>query len=130
LKDRKWLDGAEREKNIDHIIEILEKWTRNHRVNELVEPGQLMHFPWANVASIPEIVNDPQLKARGFLVEAMDTASGKPYKYPGAPFKMSRSPWQINSQKHRVGEYNYEIYHNRLGLTETAIGLLSREGVI
>jgi benzylsuccinate CoA-transferase BbsE subunit len=87
LKDHKWLDEAARQKNIDHIIEILEKWTRIHCVDELVEQGQLMRFPWARVASIPQVLDNPQLNQRGFFQETTDPASGKTYKYPGLPFK-------------------------------------------
>jgi benzylsuccinate CoA-transferase BbsE subunit len=72
LKEKKWLDEAMRRKNIDHIIEVLEKWTRTHTVNELVETGQLMRFPWASVNRISDVVDNPQLNARGFFLEKTD----------------------------------------------------------
>ena len=130
LKDPKWLDGAERRNNIDHICEVLEKWTRTHSARELVELGQLMHFPWAEVASIPEVVDSPQLNARGFFVEATDSASGKAFKFPGAPFKMSQSPLSTDPEIAAAGEYNSEYYHHKLGLTQTEIDSLAAEGVI
>ena len=46
----KWQDREERNRNIDHILEVLERWTLSHKVDELVEKGQLMHFPWAGMA--------------------------------------------------------------------------------
>jgi crotonobetainyl-CoA:carnitine CoA-transferase CaiB-like acyl-CoA transferase len=49
LTDGKWRDRQERDRNIDHIIAIFERWTLNHKVEELEEKGQLMHFPWAEV---------------------------------------------------------------------------------
>jgi crotonobetainyl-CoA:carnitine CoA-transferase CaiB-like acyl-CoA transferase len=52
LTDEKWQDREERNRNIDHVIEVLEKWTLSHKVEELVEKGQLMHFPWAEVAAV------------------------------------------------------------------------------
>ncbi len=67
LTDAEWRDEAKRTQNIDHIIEILERWTLNHTVEELMETGQLMRFPWANVASIPEVVKNPQLDERSFF---------------------------------------------------------------
>jgi crotonobetainyl-CoA:carnitine CoA-transferase CaiB-like acyl-CoA transferase len=130
LKDTKWLDESERQNNLAHIVDVIEKWTRLHAVDELVELGQLMHFPWAKVASIPEVVDNPQLNERGFFVEVKDAGSGKHYKFPGAPVKMSQSPWQVNPQVSQAGEYNYEIYHNRLGISETEIKQLRRQGVI
>ena len=49
LTDEKWGNREERNRSINHIIEILERWTLSHKVGELVEKGQLMHFPWAEV---------------------------------------------------------------------------------
>jgi crotonobetainyl-CoA:carnitine CoA-transferase CaiB-like acyl-CoA transferase len=49
LTGARWRDREERNGHIGHIIEVLEKWTSGHRVAELVEKGQLMHFPWAEV---------------------------------------------------------------------------------
>ena len=49
LTDEKWRDRQERDRNIDHIIEVIEKWTLSHQAGELEEKGQLMHFPWAAV---------------------------------------------------------------------------------
>jgi benzylsuccinate CoA-transferase BbsE subunit len=130
LGDEKYLIEAERLRKLDHIIAVLEKWTLGHTVDELVDQGQLMRFPWARVASIPDLVSNPQLKERGFFLEAVDTDSGKDYQFPGAPVKMSRSPWRIKSRVPRAGEDNWEIYHEKTGLTEGEMENLRREGII
>ena len=130
LTDKKWLDRGTRLKQLDHIIEVLERWTRTHTVAELVEKGQLMHFPWAKVTSMPELVDSPQLNERGFFVEAKHPRSGKKYKYPGAPCKLSRSPWRVGSRAPNLGEDNMAIYHGELGLSDEQIEALAREGVI
>jgi len=130
LTDEKWLDREERLKQLDHIIEVLERWAQSHTVAELVEPGQLMGFPWAEVASIPELVSSPQLKERNFFVEVEHPQSGKKYKYPGASCKLSRSPWQVGSRVPAPGEQNMDIYHRELGLSEEEIETLIKEGVI
>jgi crotonobetainyl-CoA:carnitine CoA-transferase CaiB-like acyl-CoA transferase len=56
-----------------------------------------MHFPWAEVDSIPDVVNNLQLNERGFFVPVIDKESGKAYQFPGAPLKMSRTPWIVNA---------------------------------
>jgi len=130
LTDEKWLDRGERLKQLDHVIEVLERWTRSHGVAELVEQGQLMHFPWAEVTSIPQLVARPQLKERGFWVEVEHPQTGKRYKFSGAPVKLSRSPWQVGSRVPKVGEHNKEVYHGEVGLSEEEIEALVKEGVI
>lgn len=129
LTDKKWLDRKERLQQLDHIIEVLERWTRSHTVAELVEQGQLMRFPWAEVTSIPRLVDSPQLKERGFWIEMEEPWSNKKYKFPGAPCKLSRSPWRVGSRVPGIGEHNIDIYQE-LGLSDKEIEALVKEGVI
>ena len=128
LTDKKWLDREKRLQQIDHVIDVLERWTKSHTVAELVEKGQLMHFPWAEVTSIPGLMDSPQLKERGFFVEVEHPQSGKKYKFPGVPCKLSRSPWRVGSHVPTVGEHNKEIYQE-LGLSEKEIEALIKQGV-
>jgi benzylsuccinate CoA-transferase BbsE subunit len=130
LSDPRWLNEAERQENLSHIIEVLEKWTRNHAADELVGLGQLMRFPWARVDSIPDVVNNPQLNERGFFIEVTDQNSAKSYKFPGAPVKMRQSPWIVRAETPKIADYNGKIYRHELGLTEAEINDLKRRGVI
>jgi crotonobetainyl-CoA:carnitine CoA-transferase CaiB-like acyl-CoA transferase len=50
LVTERWRDRAERNDHIDHIIEVLGKWTRQHKAKELVARGQLLRFPWADIS--------------------------------------------------------------------------------
>jgi crotonobetainyl-CoA:carnitine CoA-transferase CaiB-like acyl-CoA transferase len=54
LAEVRWQDREERNRHIDHVVEVLGRWTLTHGVKELVEKGQLMHFPWAEVTAPPE----------------------------------------------------------------------------
>ena len=51
LTDSKWQEREERNRGIEHVIEVLERWTTKYKAQELVEKGQLMRFPWAEVAT-------------------------------------------------------------------------------
>ena len=129
LTDKKWLNREERLKRLDHISEVLERWTRSHTVSELVEKGQLMHFPWAEVMTVPGLIDSPQLAERNFLVDIECSESGKKYKSTGAPCKLSRSPWHVGSRVPKSGEYNKHIYRE-LGLSSKEMGTLERDSVI
>ncbi len=86
LTDEKWRDRDYRLEHLDHVIAVLERWTKSHTVAELVEKGQLMRFPWAEVASIPRLLASPQLEARGFWTEIEHPDTGKKYKFPAPIF--------------------------------------------
>ncbi|MFC1992348.1 CaiB/BaiF CoA transferase family protein [Chloroflexota bacterium] len=117
LTDKKWLDSEYRLRHIDHVIEVLERWTRSHTAAELLEKGQLMRFPWAKVTSIPELIDSPQLREQDFWAEVEHPETGRKYNFPGAPCKLSRSPWQVGSQVPSHGQDNKEIYEGELGLS-------------
>ena len=130
LTDHRWQNFLEREKNVKHIIAIIEKWTLTHSADELVELGQLMRLPWAKVAKPEEILNSPHLKERGYFVEKMDSATGKSYSFPGAPVKMSGSAWQVNANQPTSNDYNQQIYGSLLGFSPSEIEKMKSEGVI
>ncbi len=129
LSDKKWQDREAQLEQLDHIIEVLEKWTKSHTVAELVEKGQLMRFLWAEVTSLDQLMASPQLEERHFFIE-VEHPEGKKYKFPGVPCKLSRSPWRVGSHMAARGEHNIEVYHGELGLAEPAIAALIKEGVI
>lgn len=130
LTNKKWLDRERRLEQLDHIIEVLERWTKRHTVAELVEKGQLMHFPWAEVTSIPRLMDSPQLKERDFFVEVEHPQSGTKSKFPGASCKLTHSPWQVGNHMPIPGEHNREIYHRELGISQEKIEALIKEGII
>lgn len=82
LTDEKWRDREYRLQHLDHVIEVLERWTKTHPAPQLVEKGQLMRFPWAEVASIADLLASPQLEERGFWLEIEH--QGKKYRLPGS----------------------------------------------
>jgi len=130
LTDERWQDKNERLENTAHVIEILEKWTVKHEVSKLVELGQLMRFPWAEVVSIPRLMDNPQMADRGFFNEIKLQGSDTSYLFPDAPCRLSRSPWQRGSRVPAIGEHNMEVYHQKLGLTEKAIKNMIKDGII
>jgi benzylsuccinate CoA-transferase BbsE subunit len=130
LADEKWLDREYRLQHLDHAVEVIERWTRQHTIVELVEKGQLMHFPWAPVASVPEIVASPQLEERDFWVTVAHPGAGEKIKFPGAGARLSCSPWRVGDRAPDFGADNVEIYQKELGLTSQDVEALAAKGVI
>jgi benzylsuccinate CoA-transferase BbsE subunit len=130
LTDEKWRDRETRLKGLDHVIDVLERWALSHTAAELVEKGQLMRFPWAEVALVAGLLRSPQLAERDYFAEVACPEAGRKYKSPGAPCKLSRSPWQAGGRVPKVGEHNLDIYHRELGLSGPEIKTLAEERVI
>lgn len=130
LTDARWRDGEKRLEHIDHIIEVLERWTKSHSAVELIEKGQMMRFPWAKVNSLDDLYASPQLAARDFWIEVEHPESGRKYKLPGVAAKLGGSPWRVGSCLPAPGEDNIEIYHKELGLSGEEIETLAKRGII
>jgi len=130
LKDEKYRGEEYRTSRINHILEVLERWTKTHTAEELFESGQLMRFPWAPISSLKEVLNNPQLKARGFFNDVEHPELNRSISYPGSPYKFSRSPAGRLKRAPLIGEDNVRIYKGELGFSDEELQRLSSLGVI
>jgi crotonobetainyl-CoA:carnitine CoA-transferase CaiB-like acyl-CoA transferase len=130
LKDEKWNDEEYRLRHLDHIIDVLERWTKRHTTKELFELGQLMRFPWAPVHSPKEILESPHLGEREFFVDIGHPEIKTPLKYPRFPYRFSLPVSVAFKPAPLVGEDNTRIYQKELGLSEKELRRLSSQGVI
>ena len=64
-------------KRRDFIMARLDSWAKQFTKNELVDQAQHLHFPASPVSTPLDLVNDPQLVARGFLAEMNHPEFGK-----------------------------------------------------
>ncbi len=61
------------------------------------------------VYTADEALEDPHTVERGFPVEVEHPELGRSFRYPGAPFKMSASPWSISRRPPLLGEHNGDV---------------------
>jgi crotonobetainyl-CoA:carnitine CoA-transferase CaiB-like acyl-CoA transferase len=130
LVEERWYDEAYRQEHLDHVIEVLQRWTMTHTKSELFELGQLMHFPWAPIQSPAEVLKSPQLQARGFFMEMDHHGGDMAVKYPGMPYKFSNTPFHQRKRAPLIGEDNLSVYQRELGLSDDQIERLSSLDVI
>jgi benzylsuccinate CoA-transferase BbsE subunit len=130
LRDKEYREEGHRASRINHILQVLEQWTRTHTVQELFESGQLMRFPWAPIQPLKEVLNNPQLKARGFFIEVEHPELRRSISYPGSPYKSSNSSTGRWKRAPLIGEDNVRIYQGELGLSDEELRRLSSLGVI
>jgi len=66
-------------------------------------------LPTGIVYSPDEAFADPHIVARGFPTPVEHVDGETAVRYPGAPYRFSRSPWAISRPAPSVGEHNAEI---------------------
>ena len=113
-----------------HIEALIESWALQHTRQEIAEWGQARHHPWGEVATAEELLDNPQLWDRGFFTRLEHPELDATFTYPGAPHKLSRSPWKLRSAAPKIGQHNDDVYVGELGIASDELEHLKREGVV
>ncbi len=64
------------------------------------------------IYSPEEAFEDEHFKARGFQVPVEHDDLGRTIVYPGAPYKLPKSPWAISRRAPHLGEHNEEVFQS------------------
>ncbi len=114
--------------NYDGFRPMLAEWIGKQTVQDLYHKVQARRVPFAPISSLADLVNSDHLRARGFFVDVSHPQAGT-FKYPGAPYKLSRTPWEIRRPAPALGQHNQEILGGELGMSEREIESLRRDTV-
>jgi crotonobetainyl-CoA:carnitine CoA-transferase CaiB-like acyl-CoA transferase len=90
---------------------------------------QVQRIPTGPVNTMKDVVDDAHLRSRQYFVTVERDDTG-PLTYPGAPYRLSQTPWAIRRPAPRLGEHNEEIYAGRLGVSREELRLLGQAGII
>lgn len=111
------------------IRPIIVDWTLKHDKEEITLLAQAKEIPIVAANSAEDLLNSPQYADRKFFVNIEHPVAGK-LQYPGAPYKLSRTPWQITRPAPLLGQHNEEVLCNRLGYTRENIKTWHESGII
>jgi crotonobetainyl-CoA:carnitine CoA-transferase CaiB-like acyl-CoA transferase len=106
---------------------ILLEWLLVHTKREVMEASQAAGYMCGAINTMEDVFADPHLSARGFFVEVDHPYAGT-LTYPGAPFKMSETPWRAGRAP-LLGEHTQPVL-NRLGYSNEDIALLRSQGAL
>ena len=118
-----------RASNADALRPMLEEWMRDRTVDEVYRAAQEKRVPFAPVSTMGDLLQSEHLKARGFFAEVAHPQAGS-LKYPGAPYKLGGTPWEIRSPAPALGQHNEAVLCDRLGLAKDELGSLRKAGVV
>lgn len=103
-----WRDNTYRRLHADDADPIIARFTANWTKATLTEESQRRGIPAAPVSTPADLVNSPQLQARGFWVDTEHPVLGQ-MKVPGAPYQLSETPWRLRRATPRLGEHTAEV---------------------
>ena len=127
--DPKFAEAQQRLKNAAEIDEIMAGW-----IGERTLDAALAVFEEAGVAAAPiydarQLLDDPQLRARGIYPSVPDPELGSMRVQAPVP-RFSAASGRIAHLGPRLGEHNAEVYRELLGLQAGQLDELHEQGVI
>jgi formyl-CoA transferase/CoA:oxalate CoA-transferase len=127
--DPRYRTNADRARNRESLVARLQDVFLTRPYEEW-EPILLSRgIPMGAINSIAQVVEHPQVIARGALVETAHPRAGK-VKMVGAPVRLSETPGSVRTPAPTLGEHTDQVLREVLGLDDEVIAALRNSGVI
>lgn len=113
----------------DALLEALPRWSieRDHR--QTMDELQALGIAAGAVQNGPEILDDPQIAARGGLIVQDRPGLGEKH-YPNQPYRLCRTEAPPNRRAPLLGEHSAEILAELAGLSDDDIAELIIDDVV
>ncbi|MBI2305327.1 MAG: CoA transferase [Chloroflexi bacterium] len=128
-KEERFADSYRRWQNREALDQLMATWTRQHTPQEVTELLQKAGVAAGPSHNVPGLVEDPHLNQRGFFVEVVHPEVG-PQRMAGLPWKLSACPEPNYQPPPLLGQDNYQVFCQLLGLPETEFAQLVADEVI
>jgi crotonobetainyl-CoA:carnitine CoA-transferase CaiB-like acyl-CoA transferase len=129
LEDERFATNALRVKNHAELKPIIEAWTVEQNVDDIVESLLDVGVPSSPINTIDRVVKDPHIAgAREMFVEVEHPVAGKT-TLTGDHIKFSDKKAGIRTPAPTLGQHNFDVYENFIGLSEEIIKEYIEKGV-
>ncbi len=128
-REEKFSTLAGRKAFEDELDRYLSAWTQEHDAYEVMEMLQKAGIAAGPVLSAPQILGDPHLGSREFLL-AIEKAEAGTHLYPGFVPRFQDTPSVLRFPAPCFGEHHHYVFGKLLGLSLEEMQKLEEEGVI
>ncbi len=129
--DDRFVNHVARGRNQDELDKIIGDWEAARQPAEIIETLSQAGVISGPINTVAEVVQDPQLQARGMIADHWDERVQRNVKGPGVVPVLSESPGTIrNAGSARPGQHNDEVYGDLLGRSAQELETLRAEGVL
>lgn len=110
------------------ILGVVRPWVASRKVAEVLALLDSVDVPAAKVQRIDEVLADPQIQARGMVVEQQHPRFGT-LRLPNLPFRFSDCDTTIREVAPDLGQHNGQVAES-LGFSAQQIASMQSDGVL
>ena len=122
-KESRYATMQGRQKYHDELDAVIGQWTSQKTSRQVMEELQRASIPAGAVLNQTELLDDPQIQARGHYVTGMHPEGGETrYGFPG--FRLSNTPLRIRRPAPCFAEHTEMILKERLGMSAQDLQML------
>jgi crotonobetainyl-CoA:carnitine CoA-transferase CaiB-like acyl-CoA transferase len=129
LQDPRFAKNAARMQHIEESEALLAEWVAARTADEVVGLVRGAGLPCAKVATIDEVVEDPQVRHREMLVEIDHPTVGR-FPMHGLNIHYSHTHQEIRRPAPLLGQHNEEVYGEWIGLDTQTVARLKASKII
>lgn len=129
IDDSRFEDGWKRTQNYTVLEPILNEAMKNKTTEEWIQELEPLGIPCGPVNRIDKVANDPQIQARGMILNIQHPEAGT-FRVVNNPFRFSRTNHTVTKASPELGEHNDQILSEILELPESEIGELKQSKII
>jgi crotonobetainyl-CoA:carnitine CoA-transferase CaiB-like acyl-CoA transferase len=126
--DPRFSDMGGRCTHVEDVDAVVGRWTAAHTKLELADILKKANIPSAPVLTLPELIEDPHVAARGVLRTVTDEQGS--FKTLGSPLFLSDSPMVEPTRTGALGRDTDAVLRDQLGMSDDEIARLHDLGVV
>jgi crotonobetainyl-CoA:carnitine CoA-transferase CaiB-like acyl-CoA transferase len=128
--DERFSKHTARGANMQELDDIITEWTKSRTIEEVDALMQEAGVPAGRIYRAPEMLEDPQYKARDAIIET-PTEEWPDLKMQNVFPKMSRTQGEVRwTGVSELGAHNNEVYGELLGLSGEELAVLKEKSII
>ena len=129
LQDARFSTAAARVAHVEEVEAEVSRWIEGLTAIEAVSVLEEAGIPCAKIATVAEVVTNPQLRDRGQIAEVEHPTAGR-YPTHGVTVSLADTPGGIDRPPPLLGEHTAEILRDWLGASETEVKALVEQKVL
>ena len=129
ITDERFLDVPLRVQNNKAFKVYVEEWLADIPVAEAVERILASGIPAGPIMDLAQISTDPHIAGARQMFTEIDHPTAGRIKLNSNPVKLSETAAEIRSASPTLGQHNYNVFHDMLGLSDEDYKVYQEKGV-